>query len=797
MRLTSLSALVRSLRRHPVYTGINVVGLTVALAACLLIGLYTAEELRYDAFHENADRIQVLAIESDFFGRTSSTSYPMGETLRDQSPRVEEVARINDRRSHPLMRPGEKATPPMKVLYTEASFARVFSFPVVRGDLEQALTEPGSIALTASTAERLFGDGDALGQPVLFADEDDAGPRTVRAIVADAPEASTIQFDALRPLSDYEYTQEDSWGALMYRTFVLLERPEPSDTFLAHATAILEEAAPDKNWAYAAVDFSSFYLSDLYQASGFRGQQQYLSIFGIAALLVLLLAGINYVNLATLQGQRRAREIAVHKTMGASRSTLAGRFLGESVLLAVGAAVLALALATLLLPAFNEVMSTELSIRDHGLWIAGATLGFGVVVGLAAGAYPGVAIARFRPATVFRRHGRTTTNGGGWLHRGLITLQFAVSVVLIASTAVIYQQLDYVQTKNLGFQGEQVAVLPLPSGAWDSPDVVRQRVRQHPSVQSVTLAAGIPGQFRSKFGLEPEKFSPDHGRADDIESVSFMPALVDAHYVETLGMEVVAGRSFDPERPSDETQAVMLNERGAQEMGWTPEEAVGKPFSLGDRDSKVIGVVRDFHQGSLHTPIEPVILQMHTTRNWGVGSGQLAARLAANDIPAGVDHIREQVSSIAPSAEVEVDFLDDAFDAMYRSEQRLSWLFTAFAIVAIVIACLGLYGLAAHAVQQRTKEIGIRKALGATVAHIIGLVTREYALLIGIALVVGAPIAYVLMQGWLQEFAYRVEVGATPFTVTAVLALGIASFALGGQVLRAARLDPATTLRDE
>jgi len=288
MRLTSLSALVRSLRRHPVYTGINVVGLTVALAACLLIGLYTAEELRYDAFHENADRIQVLAIESDFFGRTSSTSYPMGETLRDQSPRVEEVARINDRRSHPLMRPGEKATPPMKVLYTEASFARVFSFPVVRGDLEQALTEPGSIALTASTAERLFGDGDALGQPVLFADEDDAGPRTVRAIVADAPEASTIQFDALRPLSDYEYTQEDSWGALMYRTFVLLERPEPSDTFLAHATAILEEAAPDKNWAYAAVDFSSFYLSDLYQASGFRGQQQYLYIFGIAALLVLL-----------------------------------------------------------------------------------------------------------------------------------------------------------------------------------------------------------------------------------------------------------------------------------------------------------------------------------------------------------------------------------------------------------------------------------------------------------------------------------------------------------------------------
>jgi len=794
MRLTSFSVLVRQLRRHPVYTGINLVGLTVALAACLLIGLYTAEELRYDAFHANADRIQVLAIDSDFFGRTTSTSYLMGEILLNESPRVKAVARTRTR-TYPLMRPGGDATAPMQVLQTEASFAQIFSFPVVRGDLERALAEPGSIALTASTAKRLFGDDEALGQPVLHDPAEE--PYTVRAVVADVSDVSTMQFDALQPLPDDEYAQKDSWGALMYSTFVFLERPESTDAFLEHATTILEDAAPDKNWTYAAVGLSSFYLSDLYQADGFRGQKQYLYIFGIAALLVLLLAGINYVNLATLQGQRRAREIAVHKTMGASRSTLAGRFLGESVLLAAGAAVFALALATLLLPAFNEIMSSELSIRDHGFLIAGATLGFGVVVGLGAGVYPGVAMARFRPATVFRRHGRTTTNGGGWLHRGLITLQFAVSVVLIASTAVIYQQLDYVQTKNLGFEGEQVAVASLPPDAWESPEVVRQRVRQYPSVQGVTLAAGIPGQFRSKFGLKPERFSPDHGRGDDVEEVAFMPALVDAHYVETLGMEVVAGRSFDPARPSDETQAVMLNERGAQEMGWTPEEAVGKPFSLGDRDSKVIGVVRDFHQGSLHTPIEPVILQMHTTRNWGVGSGQMAVRLAADDIPAGVDHIREQLSSIAPSAEVEVTFLDDAFDAMYRSEQRLSWLFTAFAIVAIVIACLGLYGLAAHAVQQRTKEIGIRKALGATVSHIIGLVTREYALLIGIALVVGAPIAYVLMQSWLQEFAYRVEVGATPFTVTAVLALGIAAFALGGQALRAARLDPATTLRDE
>ena len=795
MRLTSFSVLVRQLRRHPVYTGINVVGLTVALAACLLVGLYTVEELRYDAFHANADRIQVLAIESDFFGRTSSTSYPMGETLRSESPRVADVARIN-KRSHPLMRPGEKATTPMDVLHTEASFARVFSFPSVRGDLERALTEPDGIALTVSTANRLFGDEEALGQPVLFADEDDAGPRTVRAIVADAPEASTIQFDALQPLAGKD-AQKESWGALMYRTFVLLERSESSEAFLAHATTILEGAAPDKSWTYAAVGFSSFYLSDLHQADGFRGQQQYLYIFGVAALLVLLLAGINYVNLATLRGQRRAREIAVHKTMGASRTSLAGRFLSESVLLAVGASVLALALATLLLPAFNEVMSTELSIRDHGLLITGAMLGFGIVVGLGAGVYPGIAMARFLPATVFRRHSRTTTHGGGWLHRGLITLQFAISVVLVASTAVIYQQLDYVQTKNLGFQGEQVAVLPLPRGTWDSREVVRQRVREHSSVEQVTLAAGIPGQFSTRLGLKPEKFSPDHGRADDVESASFMPALVDAHYVETLGMEVVAGRSFDPERPSDETQAVMLNERGAQEMGWTPDEAIGKPFSLGDRDSRVIGVVRDFHQESLHASIEPVILQMHTTRNWGVDAGQLAVRLAADNIPAGLDHIREQLASIAPSAEIEVSFLDDEFDAMYRSEQRLSWLFTAFAIVAIVIACLGLYGLAAHAVQQRTKEIGIRKALGATVSHIIGLITREYALLVGIALCVGAPVAYVLMQSWLQEFAYRVNVGVTPFTVTAALACGIAALALGGQALRAARLDPATTLRDE
>ncbi|PEN11203.1 hypothetical protein CRI94_16585 [Longibacter salinarum] len=792
MKLGSLHVLFRQLRRRPVYTGINLVGLTVALATCLLIGLYTAEELRYDAFHANSDRIKVLGIDSDFFGRVTATSYPMGETLRENSPRVEEVVRIREE-TMPLKRAGEKGTNPVNVLQAEPSFAQVFSFSVVSGDLERALTEPGSIALSASMAERLFGEEKALGTAVYLSAADNADPHTVRAVVDDTPETSSIQFDALRPIPE-KGAQKDGWGALMYQTFLLLDRPEPTESFLRHASEILSEG--ERSWEYTAVDLSSFYLSGLYQADGFRGQWKYLYIFGVASLLVLLLAGINYVNLATLQAQRRAREIAVHKTLGASQSTLARRFLGESVLLAVGASVLALALAAAVLPAFNQVMSTDLSIRAHWLSIAGFMLSFGVVVGLAAGVYPGVAMARFRPAAVFRRHSRTTTHGGGWLHRGLITLQFAISVILIASTAVIYTQLDYVQTKNLGFNGEQVAVVSLPEDAWKSRDVVRDRISEHPSVERMTLAVGLPGAFRMRFGHEPSEFSAQHNRSEDVESVTFMFGIVDAQYIPTLGMDVIAGRAFDAERRSDRTQTVMLNERGAKEMGWTPEEAIGKPFSIDDRSNTVVGVVRDFHQSSLHEPIEPIVLMMHTPK-WSRGDGDLAVQLASSDIPGGVEHIRTALADIAPFSEIEVTFLDDKFDAMYRSEQRLSWLFSAFALIAIVIACLGLYGLAAHAVQQRTKEIGIRKALGASLSNIIGLVTREYAVLVGVALVLGTPIAYLLMQRWLEEFAYRATIGAAPFTVTALLALTVGALALGGQAIRAARLDPATTLRDE
>jgi putative ABC transport system permease protein len=784
---------LRHLRRRPVYAAINIVGLTVGLAACLLVGLYIYEELRFDAFHEKADRIKVLAIESDFFGQTTATSYPMATVLQDASPRVEAAVRTSGASTQPVTRSDRSATVELKTVATEASFADVFSFPVVAGDLQQALREPGGIALTASAAERLFGDAAPVGETVQVGDQ--ATTRTVRAVLADVPRQSTLQFEALTPIANPD-EKAGQWGMLMYRTYVLLQAPMATDAFVEHASEILN-SKEEKGWTYDAIGLPGFYLSSLYDAEGFRGQQQYLYIFGIAALLVLLVAGINYVNLATVQGQQRAREVAVRKTMGAGRGSLALQFLGESVVLAVGAAVAAAGVAALLLPAFNSVMQTELSLLEHGFVIAGLLLGVSVVVGVLAGAYPGLAVAQFSPVAVLRRHGSTSTSGGGWVHRGLVVVQFAVSVVLIASTAVIYQQLQYVQTKNLGFEGEQVAYVSVPSEAWEQREALRQQVRQHPAIEEATAAAGLPSELGTRFGLAPDKFSEEHGLPESVDQVSFQPALVDPHYVETLGLEVVAGRSLDPDRPSDQTRSVLLNEAGAEEMGWTPEEAVGKPFSLGDKPGEVVGVIKNFHTGSLRKDIPPVVMQAYTTNNWGVSAGELAVRLAPDRIEAGVQHLREQLGAVAPSATAEVTFLDDTFDAMYRSEQRLSWLFTALAAVALIVACLGLYGLAAHAVQQRTKEIGIRKALGATVGHVVTLITREYALLIGVALVVGAPVAYELMQRWLQDFAYRIDVGLTPFAATAVLALVVAALGLGGHAVRAARTDPTVALRDE
>ena len=797
-----LTIALRNLRRHKVYTAINVLGLAVGMAACLLIGLYVEDELSYDDFHAAADRIVAVGMQSDFFGTSRNTPYPLAATLTSDVPLVQTTVRTTGDASERTVRYApESYEQPVQVLTADSTFFDVFSFPLVRGNAGTVLDAPNQAVLTTSTAETFFGTADPMGRTLTVEIRGEPINLTIAGVARDVPTNSTIQFEMVVPMSAYPLTdqQRRSWGTLMFHTYAQLHQPAPADTL---SDAMMRAAAPHIErfpFTFSALPLTNLYLSDFVSGSSFSGQWSYSYLFGSIALLILLIAAINYVNLVTAQAEQRAGEVGVRKTMGARRSQVMRQFLGETALVSGVALVIALVLVVATLPGFNALFEKELTLwAARHLWALLGLAGFILVVTVAAGAYPAFVLSGFQPVRVLRGASGSTTTRGGWLRKGLVVTQFAVSAGLILGTIVIYQQLHYVQTKNLGFDGEQVVTVDLGAVRSERQRAVRQEVLGHPDVRQATIGDAMPGGFNTRFSQTAESISP--AESTDTEKVELRPAKVDAKYVETLGLELVAGRSFSPERRTDRTQAYILNEAAARAMGWTPTSAVGKPFRFGRGEDapegSVIGVVENFHVESLKTEIAPVVLQMEGER-FSSSGGILAAKLSPTGIRAGMDHIESVFTKAVPEASFTYTFLDDTFDDMYRSETRLAWIFTMFAGIAIVIACMGLFGLAAFAAERRTKEIGIRKALGASLADVVSLLSKEFAVLVVVALVVGAPLAYWGMQRWLQDFAYRIEVGPWAFVGTAVVALLIAGGTVSYHALRAAQTDPATALRYE
>jgi putative ABC transport system permease protein len=791
-----LTIALRTIRRRAGYTTINVFGLAVGMAACLLIGLYVGDELSYDTFHDRADRIYVMGTENDFFGRSIATSYPVGLTLEADLPPVERAVRTASRGAVTVRHPGGTVDGERDLLLVDAAFFEVFDFALIRGDRSTALDAPDAVVITQSMERDVFGDGDPMGETLTVELRDSTHTLTVRGVAADVPDNSTIQFDLVVPtrLLDADRRDPTGWGLMMYTTYALLGQPLPADTLAAQAeraaAARLSDAGREPP-SFFSIPLSELYLSDQHNTEGFRGQQRYLYIFGSVALFILLIAAINYVNLVTAQAQQRAKEVGVRKTMGAGRGQLARQFLSESVLVSGAALGLAIGLASLALPVFNDSFGTELTLLGGSrgpllTGLAGAMLGIGVL----AGAYPAFVLSRFEPVRVLRGASGTTAGGGGWLRRGLVVLQFALSAALIVGTIVVHQQLDFMQTKNLGFEGEQVAVVNLPWRTMAARQATaRQQLLQHPSVQQVSLANAMPAYANLRVGQDVESVSPEANSNQEV--FSWVPINTDSAFVETLGLQFVSGRPFEARGSGT---GVLINEVAARELGWTPEEAVGKPIRPGrGDDGRVVGVVENFHLASLREEIMPALITIGDPSETGLA----AVKLSADGIQAGMDHIRSTMATLAPDAELEVRFLDDEFDAMYRSEERLSQIFTAFAGIAIFIACLGLLGLAAYAAQQRTKEIGIRKALGASIANIIGLLSKEFAALVVVALALGMPAAYWAMQQWLADFAFRTSVSGWTFVLTAVLALVIAGASVSLHAIRAARTDPVKALRTE
>ncbi len=803
-----LKIALRNLKRRAGYTAINIAGLAIGMAACLLIGLYVGTELSYDDFHREADQVYVMGRESNFFGRSIATSYPLAPTLVASVPSVEQAVRTVERAGVTVRHVESGVEDEQKLVMADSTFFQMFSFPLVRGTPASVLSAPDAAVITASMARDFFGTADPIGQTLEIERRDTTYTLTVRGVATDAPSNSTIQFDLVAPLRllDAERRAPDSWGSMMFRTYARLQQPILADTLAAQTKRAVGARVADlgrEPGTYLAMPLTELYLSDLHETEGFRGQRNYLYIFGSIALFILLIAAINYVNLVTVQAQQRAREVGVRKALGAQRTQLAGQFLSESTLVSAAAFGLALGVAAVVLPVFNTSFGTELALFEsgHGLLFAGLSA-FVLVIGVLAGGYPAFVLSRFQPVRVLQGTAASIASRGGWLRRGLVVVQFAISAGLIVSTVVVHQQLDYVQTKNLGFDDDQVVAVELQrDGLTADGATVRQQLLQHPSVERVTLASAVPAHIGMRLGLEPDDVAPE--ASTEKEVFTWSPISADFSFVETLGLQLVAGRSFDRERGADAEHGFLLNEAAVGDLGWTPEEAIGKAFSFGSgessEDGQVIGVVKNFHITSLREEIIPVSISVgdESEIGWGSGRGWVVAKLAPEGVQAGMDHIRSTFEALAPDAAFEYQFLDDTFDAMYRSEERLSTIFTAFAGIAILIACMGLFGLAAFAAERRTKEIGIRKAMGASLADIVGLLSKEFAALVAVALCIGMPAAYWGMDRWLEDFAYRMGIGPATFVVTALVALLIAGLTVSYHALRAAHADPATALRTE
>ena len=794
-----LTTAVRRLKRKPLYLFINVMGLALGMACCLLVGLYIQDELAYDSFHESG--VVIFGNDDELWGRSIATPYPLGRVLEADLPDI--VKTVRTRGGFAMDVKHESFSSKRAVLIADPSFFEVFSFSLIRGAPETVLDSPDAAVITRSTAAAYFGSEDAIGKTLTFERWGQVNTVTVRGVADDVPTRSTIQFDMVvsTAILPEQSRPENGWGMSAFKTYGLLADGASVDAVQSKIPGILETHIEEREPpTIFALPLSSYYLSDLYSTSGFRGQLRYLYIFGSIALFVLLSAAINYVNLVTAQAAERMREIGVRKTLGAGRGQLMRQFLGESVMVAGLAFAVALALASLALPVVNTLFEKELALNAGIFGLVMVLVGLSIlVVGVGAGAYPAFVLSRFRPNQVLRGNGGHAGPGGSSLRQSLVVAQFAVSVFLIVGTAVVYQQLQFVQEKNLGFEGEQVVAIDLPPGdrVWGMRSDLVDRAAAHAGVLSATVSDALPSGYRIRLADKPQSWSAQaRTELPEGESVSLAPAVVDAGYVETLGLNVIAGRAFSEERDAETTSAYVLNETAARLLGWTPEEAVGMPFTSDALEGEVIGVVEDFHIESLHEEISGVFLQQHYAEGWA-GAPRLIARLAPGAATAALDHLRREMQRLSPDDPFDYRFLDDVFHEMYVMEMKLGRIFTTFAALAILIACLGLFGLSSYAVEARTKEIGIRKVLGATASGIAASISTDFLRLVLIGFVVASPLAYLAMQRWLDDFAYRIEIPVWSFVLAGAASLLIALLSVGYQAISAALRNPVESLRYE
>ena len=799
MILNYILVTLRNLRKHLTYSIINILGLGLGLATCILLVTWITNELSYDRFHEKADRIYRASLSYSYGGQVNATwvsPTALLPSLQKNFPEIETGVRLyNPSYWNPfIIRQGASLFQENRFYFADSTFFKVFSFKLLQGSQDRALTEPRSVVLTQSSAKKYFGDEDPMGKVLRINDRLDY---TVTGVLEDVPSNSVLQFDFMASFSSLDIAFNQQWWSANYMTFLVLA---PNADVPALQTKIndlvFKEVASKSNGGpgdyvrYPIIPYTDIYLHSPISEPFVTSSINYIYSFGGIAILILLIACINYINLATAKATDRAKEVSIRKVVGALKKQLFMQFIGESLIITFFAFTLGLMLAVMALPIFNSLtgktFGIDLLLRPQFIVSCFATL---VFIAIAAGAYPAFAITSFQPATVLK--GNFKSSGRGiWLRQGLVVFQFGISIILIVGTIVILKQINFVQQVRLGYDKENVVILPLDRRTNELYSTFRQQLMSSGMVSQVGRATESPTQIGGGYTISVPGKTGEQGM-----SITAMD--VDSTFIPALGMELIAGRNFnsaDFEKfKADTTVGFILNETALRSLAFLPEDAVGTTIELNGRTGPIIGVLRDFHFSSMHEQIGPIAF---FSENYQLA--KIFVKLKPGNVGAALEAIKKISTSTLSHRPFEYQFLDEQYSSLYSSEQRIGTIISVFATLAIIIACLGLLGLVSFSAGQRTKEIGIRKVMGATPVSIVLLITRNYTQLVFIAIAIGLPLSWYIVDHWfLSSFVYRTQIGVWPFLLAGLSCLFVSFATASYQAVKAAIINPADTLRTE
>ncbi|MDR3693715.1 ABC transporter permease [Mucilaginibacter sp.] len=787
----------RNLWRNKTASFINTFGLSIGLTCCLLMGIYIQHELNYDRFQKNGSRIVRVIMEYKFdggseFKKGNFTSVRVAPVFKQTFPEIESGVRmVNYNR---VVQYQNKLIDEKAFMYADPDFFKIFSFNVTKGDPGSLLNAPHKVVLTESSAKRYFGNENPVGKSLKLTA--DSILYQVTGVMQDCPSNSQIKFDFLASFSSLGLAgQEKTYWDANYTTYFLLKDQGSINTLQSKITPFMKKEMAGQG---ASVDFFLEPFTSIHLHSEFDGFEpnnniKYIYILEAVALLILFIACFTYINLNTARSVERAREVGVRKVIGAGKMQLFWQFMGESAILCAISTIISLIAAVLLLPAFNQLTEKQLSIQAifSAQFIGGLIL-VTILVSFLAGIYPALILSNFQPVKVLKGSFKNTVSGQ-WVRKSLIVFQFSISVLLIVSTFIIQKQLNYIRNKNLGYNRDRVLVLPMSKKMLDNIAVIKQEFKSDRHIQNVSACVSTPvsigGGYNMRSSVMPEN-----------QQIAVTANPIDDDFVKTTGLQLVAGTDLSEQDIKDvsnkdqnqNTYHFILNESAAKELGWTPERAIGqKMFLDASRPGYVKAVVKDFNFESLHHPIKPLVLFPE------IAGRQLLIKISGDHIQQTITFLGSKWKTLVPDRPFEFHFLDEDFNKLYNSEMRLGTVLNIFSGVAIALACLGLFGLSAYAAKQRVKEIGIRKVLGAGVDNIVATLSADFVKLVFASVVVSTPLAWWLMNEWLQDFAYRITINAWVFIAAGGTVILIAVLTVSIQTIKAAMANPVKSLRSE